>query len=110
MLLLISLKAVQFLFSTKYYHVILSRTLLKKSCAVTHVVVKLDKISGKKLLTLTDAQLPINFLEHDAFIDTIIYLNTVYCFDWFKGILTTAMDVSNLDIFILKLNKCILVL
>lgn len=77
MLLLISLKAVQFLFSTKYYHVILSRTLLKKSCAVTHVVVKLDKISGKKLLTLPDAQLPINFLEHDAFIDIIIYLNSL---------------------------------
>lgn len=65
------------------------------------MVLKQNKICGKKLLTLTDVQLPINFLEHDALLDTPWFIETLLLFYFFKAILSMAMYVSNLDFFIL---------
>lgn len=48
----------------------LAGLLLKKISALTHMLLGQNKICGKKLLTLTDVQLPINFLKHDVLLDT----------------------------------------
>lgn len=44
------------------------------------MVLKQKKICGKKLLTLTGVQLPINFLEHDALLDTRWFIETLLLF------------------------------
>jgi len=63
----------------------LARLLLKKSCALTHIVLKQNKICGKKLLTLTDVQLQMNFLELDALLLPQRFIETLLLFDFVQS-------------------------